>query len=404
MSGVTRFTSAAQAELRVDGVVHRGWRSMKASLSLDAPAAKFTLELANRWVSEEMAIAVKTGAACELLLDGEVVIDGWIDAIEANYDERDHVVTVTARDRLGDVVDCAAVLDGAHEWRNLRLPEIAARLVQPYGVRVVTEVDPGPPFARFAIQPGETAWEALERAAKARGVLLAGDGTGALRLTRASLARPGAGPIALGANVRRARATFDHSNRFSTVAVRGQAEGEALGRGLYDITNRAQPRLIEGGERVLRARGQGRATDPAITRHRPRVIIAEHAGEGPSMQDRAAWEVRNAAGKGTRIAYTLPGWRGESGELWRTNTTVPVVDQWLGVEVELLVCGVVFSLTPTDGSLTEVEVTLPDAYDVQVVPLKGTGGRGGGGGGGRGLFDVTDPRQPRRLPEPGAAA
>ncbi|MBX9595012.1 MAG: hypothetical protein K2X46_11650 [Roseomonas sp.] len=374
MSG---FTSAAAVELVVGDVRHLGWRSMKATISLDAPAAKFTLELAERWSEAKDAVArtVKPGAACKLVLDGETVVDGWIDAVEVTYDERDHILTVVARDKLGDVVDCAAVVSGAHEWRNLRLEEIATRLVGDRGIRVVAEVQTAP-FPRFAIQPGETAWEALDRAARARGVLLAGDGTGLLRLTRASLAGPAAGVIELGENVRRARGTFDHSQRFSEVIVRGQGEGQSLGRGLFDVTNPARPVVIEGANTVMTARAQGRATDAAIRRSRPRVVIAEAAGEGPSFQDRASWECRNAAGKGTRIAYTLPGWRGSFGRLWRTNTKVPVLDRYLGVDEQLLVCGVVYSLTPSEGSLTEVEVTLPDAYDVQVEPLKGSGANG----------------------------
>lgn len=362
-----RFGSAAGVELVVGGVVHRGWRSMKATLSLDAPAAKFTLELAERWTDDpaQAPRAVKPGAACQLRLDGEVVVDGWIDAVEAAYDSRDHVLTVVARDRLGDLVDCAAVLDGPHEWADLRLDEIARRLAAPFGVTVAAEVDAGQPFPRFAIQPGETAWEALDRAARARGILLAGSGTGVLRLTRAAQAQAGAGPIEFGLNVRRAFGVFDHSGRHSEVCVRGQAEGGPADAG--------------GAE--------GRRRDDVITRYRPRVLVAEAAGGAAAFGDRAAWEVRAAAGRSMRIGYVVAGWRGASGALWRTMTRVLVRDRFLGIDTDLLVSAVVYSLTPGDGSVTEVEVTLPDAYDIQPAPPKP--GRPAAPGVERGLFDVT---------------
>ena len=395
MSG---FASAAQVELLVGGAVHRGWRAMKLTASLDAPATKASLELAERWsaAADGIARAVKPGEACQLRLEGETVLDGWIDAVEVRYDERDHVLTVVARDRIGDLVDCAAVLDGPHEWSGLKLDEIARRLGEPYGVRVEALVDPGAPFARFAIQPGETAWEALERAARARGVLLAGDGSGTLRLTRASEAAEGAGPIELGANVRRALGRFDHAERYSVVCVRGQGEGGGQSAGVHAPDGA----VTAGGEQLLRARGEARATDPAIRRHRPRVVIAEAAGDATGFAQRAAWEVRHAAGQGTRVAYTVPGWRGPEGALWRTATRVRVRDAWLGVDADLLVATVLFSLTPGDGSLTEVEVTLPDAYDVQAQPLKDERARRGGAGPETGLFDVTDPDRPQRLPVP----
>jgi prophage tail gpP-like protein len=51
-------------------------------------------------------------------------------------------------------------------------------------------------------------------------------------------------------------------------------------------------------------------------------------------------------------------------------TRVPVRDRFLGIDTDLLVSAVVYSLTPGDGSVTEVEVTLPDAYDIQPIPTK----------------------------------
>lgn len=376
MSGAG-FASAAAVELLVGGVVHAGWRSMKATLSLDAPAVKFALELAERWSNDpaQAPRAVKPGAACQLRLDGEMVVDGFIDAVEVTYDARDHVLTVVARDKLGDLVDCAAVLDGAHEFAGLRLDEIAARIAAPFGIAVDAEVDPGPPFPRFAIQPGETAWEAIQRAATARGILLAGSGTGVLRLTRATEARPAAGPIEMGANVRRAFGVFDHAGRHSVVCVRGQAEGGGTAAGVHDPAGAPAP----GATGLIAARSQARQADQAIGRYRPRVIVAETAGAAQSFADRAAWEVRAAAGRSVRVAYTLPGWRGASGALWRTMTLARVTDRFLGVDADLLISGVVYSLTPQGGSLTELEVTLPDAYDIQAVPLKQAAGAAGGG-------------------------
>ena len=59
------FQSAVDVQLVVDGEVHRGWRAMKAIVTLDAPCAKFTLELAERWADAEDARprTVKPGAA-----------------------------------------------------------------------------------------------------------------------------------------------------------------------------------------------------------------------------------------------------------------------------------------------------------------------------------------------------
>jgi prophage tail gpP-like protein len=106
------------------------------------------------------------------------------------------------------------------------------------------------------------------------------------------------------------------------------------------------------------------------------VILAEAQGEGVTFQTRADHEVRVAAGKSRRVRYTVPGWRGSSGALWKPNTKVWVEDAFLELERELLISNVVFSLTD-QGTVTELQVAPVDAYALLPEP-----GRGGGGGGG----------------------
>lgn len=154
-------------------------------------------------------------------------------------------------------------------------------------------------------------------------------------------------------NILRANGSFDVAERHNLVVVRGQAQGE---------TEASQ--------------GEARATDEDIIRHRPKVILAEAQGEGVTFQDRAAHEVRVAAGKSRRVRYTVPGWRGSSGNLWLPNTKVWVEDAFLELERELLISNVTFSLTE-QGTVTELQVAPLDAYALLPEPGKGGGGESG---------------------------
>jgi len=328
--------------------VHRGWRAAKVSLGLDAAAAEVAIELAERWSRAEDQVAlrraVRPGAAFSLALEDEVVVEGFLDALDIRYDHRSHTLTVRGREKTGDLVDCAATVDGPYEFAAIGLEEAARRICAPFGIRVRAEGVPATPFPRFSLQPGETAFEAIARGARERAVIVTGDGRGTLLLTRAGQGGEAAGALRLGGddgNIRAADATFDFTKRHSLVVLRGQAEGSAA-----------------------RAQGQARATDAEVTRHRPRVVLAEAQGEGASFQERAQFEVRLAAGRGSRVRYTVPGWRGASGALWRPNTRVMVEDAYLGLARELLVANLVFSLTE-DGTLAEVECTPVDAYALQ---------------------------------------
>lgn len=338
---------AGEVALTVDGLVHRGWRAAKVSMGLDAAAAEIAIELAERWSDapegERITRAVRPGAPFALALDDEVVVEGFLDALEVRYDPRSHTLTIRGREKTGDLVDCVATVDGPYEWASIGIEEAARRICAPFGIRVRSEgAVPAAPFPRFSLQPGETAWEAIARAARERAVIVTGDGRGTLLLTRAGEGGRAAGALRLGGadgNIRSAEGSFDFTKRHSLVVLRGQAEGSTEG-----------------------AQAQARATDPEVTRHRPRVVLAEAQGEGGSLQARAAHEVRLAAGRSRRVRYTVPGWRGAGGALWRPNTRAMVEDRYLGLARELLVANVTYSLTPDEGTLTELDLAPVDAY------------------------------------------
>ncbi len=187
-------------------------------------------------------------------------------------------------------------------------------------------------------------------------MIATGDGLGTLILTRAGEGGEAAGALRLGGkdgNILRANGSFDVAERHNVVVVRGQAQGESAS-----------------------AQGEARAEDEDILRHRPKVILAEAQGEGVTFQDRATHEVRVAAGKSRRVRYTVPGWRGSSGNLWKPNTKVWVEDAFLELKRELLISNVVFSLTD-QGTVTELQVAPVDAY--ALLPEKGKGGGGDDG-------------------------
>jgi prophage tail gpP-like protein len=358
---------AADVALIVGGLIYRGWRSMKCSIGLDAAAAEISIELAERWAGAEdaaqIARSIRPGAEFALTLEGDEVVKGYLDSLEVSYDASNHTLTVRGRELTADLVDCAATLDGPYEWANIGLEEAARRIAEPFGIEVRAEADLGKPFPRFSIQPGEAAWECLARAARERAVIATGDGLGTLILTRAGEGGEAAGALRLGGkdgNILRANGSFDVAERHNLVVVRGQAQGAASA-----------------------SQGEARAQDEDILRHRPKVILAEGQGEGVTFQDRADHEVRVAAGKSRRVRYTVPGWRGSSGNLWMPNTKVWVEDAFLELERELLISNVVFSLTE-QGTVTELQVAPVDAYALLPEP----GREGGGGGGDDGPFET----------------
>ena len=134
-----------------------------------------------------MPRVIRPGDACRVQLDGDAVIQGWVDVVTVDYDARGHTLSVRGRDTTGDLVDCSAATEPG-EWKDARLEEIAAALCAPFdiGVTVADDVDTGEPFARFRIEEGESVFEAIDRACRFRAVLPRSDGEGGLILTTPS--------------------------------------------------------------------------------------------------------------------------------------------------------------------------------------------------------------------------
>jgi prophage tail gpP-like protein len=106
--------------------------------------------------------------------------------------------------------------------------------------------------------------------------------------------------------------------------------------------------------------------DKGMGRHRPLVVIAEEPGTEAQYAVRAQWEANTRYGKSRRASYTVAGWTA-NGALWRPNTIVHVRDSFIGIDEEMLIVGVDFSLDD-QGSRAQIDVARPQAYELLAMP------------------------------------
>lgn len=330
------------AELKVDGTLYGGWKKVRAIRSIEQMAGAFTLDITERWPGQPKATPIRHGQACQLLLDGDAVITGWVDDVVPDIDKDRHDIHVAGRDKTEDLVDCSAIHKSG-QWHNAKLDQIARDLVKDYGIKVVVETDVGAAFSSFSIQEGETVFECLERAARQKAVLVTSNALGDLVLTRAGSSRVEIGLVE-GKNIEAARGQFSRKERYSRYIVKGMGR---LGRD-GDTLHNAPSAQID---------------DPVIARHRPLIVLAETHGSNASLKDRAEWERNVRRGRSARGSITVQGWRRpDNGELWMPNTKVPVTapSLWLN-NAEMLIVGCVYTLDER-GTLTELVIANPDAF------------------------------------------
>lgn len=335
-------------ELLVNGMAYAGWTSLGVTRAMDAASGAFTVTLTERWEGREgMAAQVEPwpilpGDQCEVRLAGVPLIVGYVDMFRPAYSATAHTINIQGRDKTSDLIDCSAV-HAPDEWRNLDLLQFARAVAAPFGVPVSAEAEVGERFALIKLQQGETAFEAIERYARQRRLLLMPDGAGGLLLTRAGTRRA---EVALvqGENILDASGTIDHSQRFSAYTVKAQA-GFSV-----DSDGEAEAHI------------EGAVTDSGISRYRPLLIVAESGGTGASVRERAAWEANSRLGKSAAASITVQGWRQyPGGPIWSPNMLVAVRSAWLRLDGEMIIRQATFE-RGEQGTTTRLDLVSPQAF------------------------------------------
>ena len=329
--------------LTVGGHAYSGWKSVRVTRGIDAVASAFSLSVSERWSNQQQAWPIREGDACVVSLGEDRVIEGYVDRRSLAFSASSHSVSVEGRDKTGDLVDCSALLD-KWEFRNLDVLAFAKKVCAPYGITVSLQA--GLVLAKpkkLSINPGDTAFDAIEHACRLSGVLAVSDGNGGLLLTRAGTARCKT-ELVQGQNILAASAEFDASGRFYTYAALGQHHGS------------------DGHYGSAAAQTKGTATDTTISRTaRTLLIRPEHDVTTESAKQRAQWEATVRAARGDTVTVTVQGWRQGDGTLWPINAMARVKLPELQVDGTLLISSAVYSLDD-GGSTTQLTLKPPSAF------------------------------------------
>lgn len=369
------MTEPDGVELRVRGRVFGGWTRFRVTRGLDRAAADFDLQVAERWPGRDAPWPIEPFDEVELALGGDPVLTGYVDVVGPAIGPAQREVRVAGRSRTADLVDCMPEGVGGTEFRGSTLPAIARALARPFGIEVVEEADGGPPFGVGAVDREDTAWEAIERLCRMRGLLACDDERGRLVLTRAGRRRA-AGALEQGVNVEAAAAELNVSRRYSRYVVLAQrALAAAVAPdGDGDATDLDPSERAGAGEEVA---VQATADDPGVPRHRPRVFRAEAEADVAEARQRAVWAAATARGRALRARLRVAGWRQADGRLWRINELVHVRAPWLRLDREMLIVTVTHTLDHDGGRATELVVTPPEAMLPEPIraPASGTSDR-----------------------------
>jgi len=333
----------SEIALLVNNKRYGGWKTARVTRGIESVSGSFELSVSDRWQAGSAPWAIYEEDECTVSIGAETLVTGYVDRRSVSYSPGEHSLSVSGRDRTGDLVDCSAVL-GVWEFHNTPVLDLVQKVAKPFGVAVSLARGitlPAPEF-RTAIDPGESAFNVVERLCKKAGVLPVSDGKGGLTLMRPGSARCTT-ELVEEQNILAASADFDVSGRFRRYVVLGQHTGSDA---------------WFGAETSVRA-----TAEDAGVKRTARVLLVRPEGSvsGAQAKRRAEWEATVRAARADAVSVTVQGWTQGDGSLWPVNALVRVRSPRLGIDGDLLVSQADYEVGE-GGTTTRLTLRRPDAF------------------------------------------
>lgn len=342
---------APEVTLKTDGKVYGGWKSIDIRRSLEFAANTFSLGITDAWPGEATPRPIRMGSPCEVWIDNEKLITGYVDDVAPRHTATERGIGVEGRSKIADLIDCALSLTDKEkaQFYNQNFLQLAQRFAKPFGIAVLDRVGSYKPAHVRNLDPGRRVFEALEEWSREEAVILTADANGNLVITRASRDRLRT-MLKLGENIEAGQGRFSMKDRFSHYYVYAQSWGDDNNYG------------------AASAHIAGRAEDLRV-RFRPTVIVAEEAETPETVRKRAEWQRNVQYGRSMQVTYTVTGWRHLDG-LWAPNKLVRIEDEWMGLNGAWWIIATARFLLDEKGMRTELTVMPKEAFDLVSLPLK----------------------------------
>lgn len=350
-------------KLEVNGIQYENFISARCGLRLDSLSSEFSFSAIT---PEGQALPFKGGEECRVIVSDEPVLTGFIEVVEVSYDGSDHILNVSGRSKVADLLDSS--LDQFDDIRGdeLSLKQLIESVIShlKLDIKVIDEVEP-PLFNSAediaAPEPGDNAFEFIERYAKKRQVLLTDNPDGNIVIaTNSGEKAEGAIQHIIGAddnNVVSSNFRFDTTGRYNLYKVSSGLNFASLN--------------LAGDTGIDSAVDQkGTKTDDEIRAGRQLIIVPDASMADGNCQKRANWEADLRRARGLVYGASVVGFRvgGDTGNIWTLNRIYQIVDDFVGKIEPMLSNAITFSIDDQDGSTTRLEFVGSNAYTLLLEP------------------------------------
>lgn len=375
--------------LVVEGKIHSAWSRYQIDSDFLVPADAWSVTLG--LPDGIFPSTIRRGVPVQVRVGSDVVMSGRIDTVQRRVSRQQVSITISGRDDSAVLVDCASPVFTS---RQLSLEEVIAQVVRPLGIKnIQLRAESSISNDKVSVEPGERAWDTLERAASARGLWpwFAPDGTliiGGPDYTAEPVATLVLNRDGKGNNILDITDRSSITGSFSelTILAQGHAQGSKSakhGTEIIDVGDDAAPLTAdddgssaEGDDDILVSTGSPETgfhglrsvvRDTTVPYYRPQIMVVGDADNQEQSDYRARKAMADARLNGFDLTVIVKGHRTESGLLWQPGQRIRVRSEPHGIDDIYFLMGREFAGGRPDNTITTLRlkedgIWIPDAY------------------------------------------
>lgn len=307
------------------------WDDVSIDSDLLIPADAWSVTLFNP-PADPLPSTVFKGAVVEITYNGQTILKGTIDRITDSVNRQGYRLSVSGRDVVGVLLDSSVPVIVRQQ---ITLSDIVGQYILTDLGELIHDIaiDQGVDYTstKVAVEPSESIWDAIVKAAESAGQFVWADATGAIRIGNPFNKRQPKTPNLImrragqNNNVLSVEYAEDITSQYSTVIVLGQDNSTQAS---FYATEDNLPDTYTGQDLTPSKKDQPDAPEYTgkSTQKLPylrRKIVLDSLADN---DDQAVKRARKIMQDGNLSAYSLnvevDGWTCATGQIWTTGWTV----------------------------------------------------------------------------------
>lgn len=368
-------------QISINGNFIDGWTYANVHHSFLTACKDFQFVSSNRDRTSE-PYPVRKGDACQIIVEGQQVLDGFVDTVEGVYSASENTIIVTGRSKTMDVIDSTLDYTLFSEQKGgVSLVSITKLVLERLGLSESIDIIVSEDALQGAnltlpldnylwAELGETAFSFIEKYAQLQQIIVTTDNLGNIVFTRGTDQ-----DIINYQLTTKINDLFNENNIVSCQWSDSERQRfnkyicwSAAPQGSIDYNSRLSS---QGGSPVIAseiANLNGDSFDSRVRRSRQFAFTAQIPFTTNNFcQQRALWQANYMKAKGLSYQPTLKEHSyGQEGKIWQTNQLVQVYDEKADIDSQLLVAEVNFTESVGTGNITTLTLVLKDSFQLKI--------------------------------------